>query len=56
MTFANGAKWSETPYRILQRNEVPDQPRTSIAMDIITAHPTSEGYDTVLIVIDQLNK
>ena len=44
------------PYGILQPNEVPDQPWKSISMDFITDLPTSDGYDTVLVVIDRLTK
>ena len=41
---------------MLQSNEVPDQPWKSIAMDFITDLPNSDGYDTILIVIDRLTK
>ena len=44
------------PYGMLQSNEVPDQPWKSIAMDFITDLPTSDRYDTVLVVIDLLTK
>ena len=44
------------PYGMLQPNEVPDQPWKSIAMDFITDLPISDGYDTVLVVIDRLTK
>ena len=44
------------PYGILQSNKVPDQPWKSIAMDLIKDLPTSDGYDTVLVVIDRLTK
>ena len=45
-----------TPYGMLQYNEVPDQPWKSMAMDFITELPISEGYDTILVVIDRLTK
>ena len=44
------------PYGMLQSNEVPTQPWKSIAIDFITDLPTSDGYDTVLVVIDCLTK
>ena len=44
------------PYGLLQPNEVPDQPWRSIAMDFITDLPNSNGYDTILVVIDRLTK
>jgi len=44
------------PYGLLQSNEVPDQPWESIAIDFITDLPKSEGYDTILVVIDRLTK
>ena len=43
-------------YGLLQPNEVPDQPWRSIAMDFITDLPESDGYDTILVVIDRLTK
>ena len=43
-------------YRMLQSNEVPDQRWKSIAMDFITDLPNSDGYDTILVVIDRLTK
>jgi len=44
------------PYGLLQSNEAPDRPSKSIAMDFITDLPKSEGYDTILEVIDRLTK
>ena len=40
------------PYGLLQPNEVLDKPWKSIAMDFITDLPTSEGHDTILLVIE----
>ena len=44
------------PYGMLQSKEVPDQPWKSIAMDFITHLPNSDGYDTILVIIDGLSK
>ena len=44
------------PYGLLHPNEIPDQPWQSIAMDFITDLPNSNGYDTILVVIDRLTK
>jgi len=44
------------PYRLLQSNKAPDRPWKSIAMDFITDLPKSEGYDTILVVINRLTK
>ena len=44
------------PCRLVQSNEAPDRPWKSIAMHLITNLPKSEGYDTILVVIDQLTK
>jgi len=44
------------PYRLRQSNEAPDRPWKSIAMDFIKDLPRSEGYDTILVVIDRLPK
>ena len=43
-------------YGLLQPNKVPDQPWQSITMDFITDIPESDGYDTILVVIDRLTK
>jgi len=43
-------------YGLLQSNEASDRPCKSIAMDFIMDLPKSEGYDTILVVIDRLTK
>ena len=44
------------PYGMLQPNEIPMRPWQSIAMDFITDLPISDGYDSILVVIDRLTK
>jgi len=44
------------PYGLLQSNEAPDPPWESIAMDLITDLPKSDGYDTIQVVINRLTK
>ena len=44
------------PYGMLHPNKVPEQPWKSIAMDFITDLLDSDGYDTILVVIDRLTK
>jgi len=44
------------PYGLLQSNEAPDRPGKSIATDFITDLPKSDGYDAILVVIDQLTQ
>jgi len=41
-------------YGLLQSNKAPDGLWKSNAMDFITDLPKSEGYDTILVVIDRL--
>jgi len=43
-------------YGLLQTNEAPDRPWKSIAMDFVTDLSKSDGYDTILVVIDRLTK
>jgi len=43
-------------YGLLESNEAPDQPWKSIVMHFIMDLQESEGYDTILVVIDRLNK
>jgi len=44
------------PYGLLQSNEAPDRLWKSIAVDFIMDLPKSDGYDTLLVVIDRLTK
>ena len=44
------------PYGLLPSNESPNRPSKSIPMDFITDLPKSDGYDTILVVIDRLTK
>ena len=44
------------PYGLLQSNEAPNRRWKSIAMDFIMDRPKSEGYDTILVVINRLTK
>ena len=45
-----------TPYGLLESNKAPDRLWKSIAMDFLADLPKSEGYDTILVVVDQLTK
>jgi len=44
------------PYGLLQSNKAPNRPWKSIGMDFIRDLPKSDGYDTILVVIDRLTK
>ena len=44
------------PYRFLKSNKTPDRRWKSIAMDFIMKLPETDGYDTILVVIDRLPK
>src|SRR5258708_4580958 len=44
------------PYRKLKQLLIPSQPWSSILMDFIEQLPASEGFSTILVVIDQLTK
>ena len=43
-------------YGMLQSNEDLEQPWKSFAMDFFTDLPNSDGYNTILVVIDRLTK
>ena len=45
-----------TPQGLLQPKMAPDRRWKSIAMDFIMELPKSDGYDTILVVIDRLTK
>jgi len=46
----------QAPYGLLRPTEALDRPWKSIAVDFITDLPKSEGYETILVVIDRLTK
>jgi len=37
-------------------NSIPEKPWTHISADFITKLPLAQGYDTILVVVDQLTK
>lgn len=41
---------------LLQPLEVPEGPWRSVSMDLITALPQSEGYDSILVFVDRFSK
>ena len=44
------------PYRLLKQLPIPEQPWNSISMDFIEKLPSSSGFDTILVIVDQLTK
>ena len=44
------------PYGMLKQLPVPDRPWNSISMDFIEQLPSSSGFTTILVIIDQLSK
>ena len=44
------------PYGLLKQLPVPEFPWNSISMDFIEKLPPSSGYDTILVIVDQLTK
>ena len=44
------------PFGPLQLNKVPSEPWEVILADLIIQLPESEGYNTILVVIDRLTK
>ena len=40
----------------LRPNAIPEQPWEHIAVNFITGLPTSQGYDAIMVVIDQFTK
>ena len=37
-------------------NSIPEKPWTHISADFITKLPLAQGYDAILVVVDQLTK
>ena len=44
------------PYGLLQPLDISNHPWSSISMDFITDLPSSDGFDTILVVVDRLTK
>jgi hypothetical protein len=44
------------PYGPLRYLAIPEQPWTSISMDLIEGLPTSDGYDTILVIVCRMTK
>lgn len=44
------------PYGLLQPLEISELPWTSISMDFIVKLPCSDGYDSILVVVDRMTK
>jgi hypothetical protein len=44
------------PYGTLQSLPVPERPWTSLSMDFITDLPASNGFDSILVIVDRLTK
>lgn len=47
---------SHKPYGLLQPLPIPETPWQSISLDFIVKLPVSEGYDSVLVVVNRLTK
>jgi len=46
----------EQPAGKLMPNSIPEKPWTYILADFITKLPLAQGYDAILVVVDQLTK
>ena len=44
------------PYGFLKSLPVPDRPWSSISMDLIETLPLSNGFDSILVIVDRLTK
>ena len=47
---------TEQPVGKLMPNSIPEKPWTHISADFITKLPLAQGYDVILVVVDQLTK
>src|SRR5215475_9265650 len=44
------------PYGLLRQLPIPERPWNSISMDFIEQLPSSSGFTSILVVVDQLSK
>jgi len=47
---------TEQPAGKLMPNSIPEKPWAHISTDFITKLPLAQGYDSILVVVDQLTK
>ena len=47
---------TEQPAGKLMPNSIPEKPWTHISVDFITKLPLAQGYNSILVVVDQLTK
>src|SRR5258708_899629 len=55
-TCAHAKSPRHKPYRKLKQLLIPSQPWSSISMDFIEQLPASEGFSTILVVVNRLTK
>ena len=55
-TCARAKTLRHSPYGLLQPLPVPDKLWTELSMDFIVELPLSEGYDSILVVVDRFSK
>src|SRR6266481_3265652 len=55
-TCAHAKSLRHKPYRKLKQLPIPSQLWSSISMDFIEQLPASEGFSTILVVVDRLTK
>jgi len=48
--------YTEQPVGKLMPNSIPEKPWAHILADFITKLPLAQGYDSILVVVDQLTK
>ncbi len=56
LTCARSKSLRHKKYGLLQPLPIPERPWASISMDFIEQLPESDGYDSILVVVDRLTK
>jgi len=55
-SYQRNKNHTEQPAGKLMPNSIPEKPWTYILVDFITKLPLAQGYNTILVVVDQLTK
>ena len=54
--YQHNKNWTQAPASKLMPNSIPEKPWSHISADFITKLPLAQGYSSILVVVDRLQK